>query len=67
VLLWVEVNVEDQVGEIFLGRYLDAFEPLLKQAACASVNSIEPLGVGIEAIRERLGWIKCAYNSMKCR
>ena len=58
MLLWIEMNVMNQVDKVFIGRDKNSFERSLKQVARASVCQIDGFAVGIEKVRELLGRVE---------
>ena len=56
MFLGVEMNVEDEVGEVAVTTDFYATKVLLEQAAGAVIGFVDALGVGGEKCGERAGW-----------
>ena len=54
MLLWVLVNVRDQMDKVGVRIHQDAPEWILKETACAPISLVDRFGVGVEQVSELL-------------
>lgn len=54
MLLWIEMDIEDQIGKVSVRTHFNPPESLFKQAAGALICFVDSLGVGVEEIGEML-------------